>query len=488
MKSKTILVTVATLIAAGGALSLVGQQRNGADIIVTLTEGAKPVIAVPDFRGAGDAQNVMNRFNATLVSELEGSGAVKIAPKTLYPVLIPQQPSDWRPPTVTTPVTRGGEPQVTKNGPWVTDWSGPPVNANDLAIGYTVSQDGRLVLYGYMYNLSQPNPAAGLLINKTYFGSLDEAGATKVAREFAADILQQFGAKTLLGTKIFFVSDRSGVKTLPDGAKVPMKEIWSMDYDGSNQKQLTVYRTTTTQPAVSPDGRLLAFVTYPQITRNGATVDGQPQIMMQSVETGRRLTFNNFISSVVETPEFTPDGKRVLFATTVDRDPQICISDVNGGNFQRISRIRAIEVSPRINPKTGGEIVFISGRSGHQQLWRMNIDGSYPEMLTTGEGDVANPSWSPSGQFVAFAWTRGYEPGNFNIFIMDIGKRQPIQLTHGIGRNENPSWAPDGIHLVFSSKQGRSTQIYSMLADGTQIKQLTSAGNNLEPVWGKGIN
>jgi TolB protein len=488
MKPKTILVTFGALAAAGGALVLLGQQPNGADIIVRLTEGAKPVIAVPDFRGAGDAQKVMSVFNTTLTNELEGSGAVKIAPKTMYPILIPQQPSDFRAPTVTTPVTRGGQPQVIKNGPWLTDWSGPPVNANDLAIGYTVTQDGRLVLYGYMYNLSQPTPAQAQLINKTYFGSLDEAGATKVAREFAADILQQFGAKTLLGSKIFFVSDRSGVKTLPDGAKVPMKEIWSMDYDGSNQKQLTFYRTTTTQPAVSPDGKLLAFVTYPQTTRNGATVDGQPQIMMHSVETGRRLTFNNFVSSVVETPDFSPDGKRVFFATTIEKDPQICVSNINGGDFQRISRVRAIEVSPKVNPKTGSEIVFISGRSGHQQLWRMNTDGSDLEMLTTGEGDVSNPSWNPNGGFIAFAWTRGYEPGNFNIFIMDMGKRQPIQLTHGMGRNENPSWAPDGIHLVFSSKQGRSPQIFTMLADGTHIQQLTSAGNNSEPIWAKGIN
>ena len=53
-----------------------------------------------------------------------------------------------------------------------------------------------------------------------------------MAREFAADILQQFGAKSLAGSKIYFVSDRTG-----------NKEIWSMDYDGSNQQQLTHYKS-----------------------------------------------------------------------------------------------------------------------------------------------------------------------------------------------------------------------------------------------------
>jgi TolB protein len=74
-----------------------------------------------------------------------------------------------------------------------------------------------------------------------------------------------------------------------------------------------------------------------------------------------------------------------------------------------------------------------------------------------------------------------------NIFVMDIADRKYIQLTSGSGRNENPWWAPDGIHLVYSSKRGPATQIYSMLADGTDVRQLTTQGNNLQPVWAKGI-
>ena len=83
------------------------------------------------------------------------------------------------------------------------------------------------------------------------------------------------------------------------------------------------------------------------------------------------------------------------------------------------------------------------------------------------------------------AGTRGFEPGNFNIFIMDVATREVVQLTHGAGRNENPTWAPDGRHLVFSSRRGSSTQIYSMLADGTDVKPLTTQGQNTMPVWSK---
>jgi TolB protein len=156
--------------------------------------------------------------------------------------------------------------------------------------------------------------------------------------------------------------------------------------------------------------------------------------------------------------------------------------------MRRISHVRAIEVSPKVNPKNASDVVFISGRGGSEQLWRMNIDGGDMERLTSGEGYVSNPAWSPNGQFVAFAWTKGYEPGNYNIFVMDIAKRVPVQLTHGSGRNENPWWGPDGVHLVFSSKRGRATELYTMLADGSHLQQLTTQGDNLQPVWSKAIN
>jgi TolB protein len=84
---------------------------------------------------------------------------------------------------------------------------------------------------------------------------------------------------------------------------------------------------------------------------------------------------------------------------------------------------------------------------------------------------------------MAFKWTRGYAPGNWNIFIMDVASRETAQLTQGAGRNENPSWAPDGRHIVFSSNRSGSFQLYSMLVDGTELRQLTRTGNNTMPVW-----
>ena len=200
-------------------LPLVAQQS---DVVIPLVVGDRPKIALPDLRGSGAAQPLMNAFNETLYNDLDGSGLLKIVPKTMYPLQAPQQPSDFREPPAAQ-ATRPGQPLPSGGGAWLSDWSSPPVSANYLAFGYTAVQNNVLVLYGWLFNVGQPNVAQAQVIGKRYFGSPDEAGAKKTAHEFAADIIAQLGGTSLLGTKIYFVSNRTG-----------HKEIWVMDPDGSN--------------------------------------------------------------------------------------------------------------------------------------------------------------------------------------------------------------------------------------------------------------
>jgi TolB protein len=127
--------------------------------------------------------------------------------------------------------------------------------------------------------------------------------------------------------------------------------------------------------------------------------------------------------------------------------------------------------------------LFVSG-PGHQQIYQMSADGTGVQMVTNGQGEAANPSWNPDGQHFAFSWTSGIAKGDFNVFIMDFGSRTYVQLTHNEGRNENPVWGPDSRHLVFASTRSGKSQIYTMLANGTQVTQLTKDGVNVSPVWG----
>jgi TolB protein len=461
MKTKSLTLLLVAVIVLGAVA--IAQQ---VDIMGEIRRQDRTAMAVTDFRGAGDAQKVTEAFNQTLFSDLEDAGVFRMVAKTMYPLEVPQRPEDFVPRAGATAGRGGASPQTARLRPWLSDWSDPPVSAAYLAFGYAAVQDGRLVVYGYLYNVVQPDLANAHVLGKRYFGSLDEAGAKQTAHEFAADILNHFGVKSLARTKIYYESQQDSVR-----------EIWSMDPDGTNQKQLTFHKSLVMGKAISPDGKMMAYALQVR--------GGQWQIQVMSLETGGRRSFFNAPGSVNWTPEFTPDGSRIVFASNTAKEgsQEIYIADIDGRNMERLTFNGGTNASPSVNPKTGNEIVFVSGRGSMPQVFKMNISGADQQRLSSGEGEAVQPVWHPNGQLIAFAWTRGFAPGNYNIFIMDVATRQFTQLTHGAGLNENPAWAPDGRHLAFSSTRQGGQQIWTMLADGTQLKRLTGAGKNLRPVW-----
>ena len=117
---------------------------------------------------------------------------------------------------------------------------------------------------------------------------------------------------------------------------------------------------------------------------------------------------------------------------------------------------RGPDIAPVWNPKSGAQLAWVGGRTGLPQIYLMDADGTNVERLTN-EGYAVSPSWSPNGQFLAFAWIRHYgpgAPGAQDIYVMDIASRQWVQLTHDGGRNDSPPGRPTAV-ISFSSPLGR---------------------------------
>ena len=166
-------------------------------------------------------------------------------------------------------------------------------------------------------------------------------------------------------------------------------------------------------------------------------------------------------------------------------DPEIYTSDANGGNVKQVTTFRGPDVSPTWNPKTNSQIAWCSGRTGLPQIYIMDSDGTSVQRMTDG-GYATSPSWSPNGQFLAFAWNRKYgpgAPGGQDIYIMDIASKRWTQLTHDAGRQDFPSWSPDGRHIVFQRENGGGSEIWTMLSDGTEQHRLTQSSGNSMPNW-----
>ena len=130
-----------------------------------------------------------------------------------------------------------------------------------------------------------------------------------------------------------------------------------------------------------------------------------------------------------------------------------------------------------------GQIAFVSGRTGEPQIYIMDQDGANVQRMTD-SGYAISPSWSPNGGLLTFSWNRKYgpgDPGSYDIYVMDIASKNWLQATHEAGINDFPSWSPDRRHIVFQRQIGHRTQIWTMLADGTEQHQLTFSGDNTSP-------
>jgi TolB protein len=402
-------------------------------------------LAVPDFKASTqDAKNtdLLKGFNDTLWNDLDNAGIFDMVSKSFYPL---------------GPV--GSPPDVKFEA-----WSAPPPNAAMLAFGNLGASGNTLTVQGWLYDAK--NVASPQVLGKQYQDAATTDAARTIAHKFADEIIFRLGGgiQGIAESKIYFVSSRSG-----------RKEIWAMDYDGANQHALTHVGSISLSPRVSPDGSRIAFSS---LTRTGW------DILMYSVDVGRLVTFPRFGGTNLS-PAWSPDGTKLAFSSSRSGDPEIYVVDQSGANLKRLTSFKGPDVSPAWNRKTGAQMAWVSGRSGLPQIYTMEADGTNPLRLTE-EGYAVSPAWSPNGQFLVFSWIRHYgpgAPGAQDIYIMDIASKQWVQLTHDGGRNDFPYWSPDGRHIIFQSSRSGSEQIWTMLADGTNQKQLSFAGSNTQPNW-----
>jgi len=404
----------------------------------------KPRIAIADFAARSDsAKSHATLFTQVVRDDLQFCGILELASPSFYPPQPPSVPAELK----------------------YSVWTDPPTNANFVGFGNFSESTSEVAIQAWLFDVR--NPSSQPVVGKVYRGAPTDLQVRKFAHQFADEIIGKLsgGLPSVAQTQIAFVSSRTG-----------SKEIWVMDYDGANQRPLTSLRSIALTPRWSPDGSRIAFTCFAPY--NGLT---SAQICMYSMDSGKLVAFPRFRGTNI-TPAWSPDGTQIIFSSSMQGNPELYVSDINGGRPKRLTISNGANMSPTWNPKTGATIAFVSDRGGTPQLYLMNSDGTSATKLDLpGKGYVIDPAWSPNGQLLAFSWRRPDD--NYDLYIMDAATQQLVELTRDQGRNERPSWAPDGRHIVFESTRGGERQIWTMLADGSQPHQLTFTGHNESPNW-----
>jgi TolB protein len=397
-------------------------------------------IAAADFKpGSSDPQTpaLKAAFDSTLYSDLASAGIFDLVSKSLSPQEIN-----------------------------LSQWSALPANATMVAFGSLSVTNGRIAVYGWLDDTR--NTANPQVLGKQYNESASQDSARIIAHRFADEIVSRLGGgiSGIAETKIYFVSSRTG-----------SKEIWAMDYDGQNEQQITHLGSISLSPRISPDNSRIAFAS---LGSRGWTV------RMYSLELGRAVNFTaGAEGGSNQSPAWSANGLKLAFSSSRSGEPEIWVADASGANPRQLTSFKGPNVSPTWNPRTNAQLAWVSGRTGLPQIYIMDQDGANIQRMTD-SGYAISPSWAPNGQLLTFSWNRKYgpgDPGGQDIYVMDIASKRWLQVTHESGSNDFPSWAPDGRHIVFERTIGKQTEIWSMLADGTEQHQLTHSGKNFMPNW-----
>ncbi len=296
------------------------------------------------------------------------------------------------------------------------------------------------------------------VFRRAYF--FDRATLRATLHRFSDDVIEALtGERGICETPIAFVR-HSG----------KAKEIWVMDYDGENQRQVTHDRSIALSPAWAPWGSEIAFTTFKR---------GNPDLYLFDLRRGASYPFSTR-PGLNTAPSYSPDGKWVACTLSRDGNAEIYLVSRDAQTARRLTRNPRIDSSPCFSP-TGRELVFTSDRSGSPQLYVMDTDGVNQRLLTMEGKYNDSAQWSPKGEKIVYA---ARHDGTFDVVIIDSNGQNPIQVTADAGHNENPRWSADGRKIYFSSSRTGRRQIYLMNPDGSDVVQLTRADENYNPSAG----
>jgi TolB protein len=283
-----------------------------------------------------------------------------------------------------------------------------------------------------------------------------------MAHTLATDMVKAiYGQAGIFLSRITFASNRSG-----------HWEIWLMDWDGQNQRQITTHNALSILPSWSPDNERMVYTSFARGTSDMYVINRRGGGRVR-VPTGLALNTS---------ATFSPKSNDIAFVGSVNGNPDIYVIKDDGSNLRRLTTSATIESTPEWSPN-GRQISFTSGRSGTPQIYVMDAEGTNVRRISF-EGDWNDDAtWAPDGEQIAYT---SRVNGRFQIRIMNLITGQS-RIIAGEGSNEQPTWSPDGRWIAFQSNRSGEWQIYRMRIDGNDPQQITTAGENKEPDWSKKI-
>jgi eukaryotic-like serine/threonine-protein kinase len=285
------------------------------------------------------------------------------------------------------------------------------------------------------------------------------------------------------GGIVAFISNRADGKTF---------QIWTMNVTTDNSgksvagnvKQLTTDAGDKHQPAWSPDGKKLLFVSPGPGGGTDIYVLDYAGGAAKAVDLSNKKGDDSY-------PAWSPDGKLIVFTNTRDDGIQQLWLMAPDGSGQRLLSGDYMEHSATWSPKMDMLLYIVTGNY-HDWLWYRSQTDDYktpvrfdPVELFGQLGEVSDPSWSPDGALIAYVRT---DKGIMKIYTT-LAKSRGSTFTlltkeASAIRERAPAWSPDSQWILFTSERDGNPEVYIMTASGLLQTNLTnSPSKDMEAAW-----
>ncbi|MGZ8795147.1 MAG: hypothetical protein ACXW0F_10975, partial [Gaiellaceae bacterium] len=276
------------------------------------------------------------------------------------------------------------------------------------------------------------------------------------------------------GKQIVFTSNRSG-----GGA------IWVMRANGTGERKLYDHKGTDEfNPQFSHDGRRIAFSQLALATTE-VWIIGSDGGGARRIAAGGQPTWLPVSSERQSAAPVAEVTRELAFVRGEAAATEIYVAREDGSGLRRLTRNRVADFSPIWSPD-GNRLLFVSNRDGDDELFVMDAAGKNVRQLTRNRRQDLTPQWSPDGRLIAFASDRG-RPGEPEIWIMRAEGTNARRLVETVKHPSwqdlqySPVWSPDSKRLIFSMATADSNpELYSAGVDGKGLKRLTKTAGSLD--------
>lgn len=205
------------------------------------------------------------------------------------------------------------------------------------------------------------------------------------------------------------------------------------------------------EPAVSRDGRYLAFVQ----NRGNLSL----ALVIKDLMNGTQVDVppgGGF--SGMHSPAIAPDNSRVLYSYPEDGRQHLFVVGIDAKQPRRLVDSSGVNNWPSFSPD-GQQIVFSSTRDGDYELYVMKSDGTDVRRLTESPKQDIRPRWSPDGRRIAFTSNRD---GNYEIYLIAPDGSGLSRVTNHPEQDDYAAWSPDSRRLVFVAERDGHQDLVSV--------------------------